>query len=121
MPQLRTSRRIVCALLLALAAVCAPSAAAQPGLLLGVTDDGLRWTQRPAPLRDALHDLGLDAVRYTQTWRPGETRLSVADAGNLDHALAVARGLRIVLSVYGSADSAPQDDASRAQYCSYVR
>src|SRR6476646_6085358 len=121
MPRLRTPRRLACALLLALAAACAPSAAAQPGLLLGVTDDGLRWSPHPAPHRDALHDLGLGAVRFTQTWRPGETRLSSADVANLDHAVAVARGLRVVLSVYGAADAAPQDDASRAQYCSYVR
>jgi hypothetical protein len=104
-------------------AIAVPArASAQPGLLLGVTDDSLRWTQHQAPLQRALADLGLGAIRFTQQWRPGETRISAADGRGLAHAIAGARGLRIVLSVYGEkAVDAPHDERSRAEYCSYVR
>jgi uncharacterized repeat protein (TIGR01451 family) len=108
--------------LVALAVAAPQRALAQPGLLLGVTDDSLRWTQHQAPLQRALADLGVGAIRFTQQWRPGETRISPADGRGLAHAIAGARGLRIVLSVYGvKADDAPHDDRTRAQYCTYVR
>jgi hypothetical protein len=110
---------LLCALLVA---VVAPARAlAQPGLLLGVTDDALKWSQHPQTLQSAIGDLGLGAVRYTQTWPAGATRLSAADAQTLARGLQNARGLRVVLSVYGSAGSAPQTDAQRSQYCAYVR
>lgn len=112
--------------LLALCAVLACAAApgraqAQPGLLLGVTDDAFKWAQRPAPLQQAMAQLGLGAVRLTQGWAPGETRISAADAAPLARGIANARGLRVVLSVYGAAAAAPQTDQARAQYCGYVR
>ena len=99
-----------------------PAAArAQPGLLLGVTDDAFKWAQRPAPLQQAIAQLGLGAVRLTQSWAPGQTGISAADAAPLARGIANARGLRVVLSVYGSASAAPQTDQARAQYCGYVR
>jgi uncharacterized repeat protein (TIGR01451 family) len=106
----------------AFAAAAAPCAHAQPGLLLGVTDDSLRWTQRQAPLHHALADLGVGAIRFTQRWQRGETRISPADGRSLGHAIAGAGPLRIVLSVYGAtAADAPRDARSRSDYCSYVR
>jgi hypothetical protein len=112
--------------LLALCAVLvcalAPARAhAQPGLLLGVTDDAFKWAQRPAPLQQAMAQLGLGAVRLTQSWAPGQTRISAGDAAPLARGVANARGLRVVLSVYGTASAAPQTDQARAQYCAYVR
>jgi hypothetical protein len=105
-----------------LACASAPARAqAQPGLLLGVTDDAFKWAQRPAPLQQAMAQLGLGAVRLTQGWVPGQTRISTADAAPLARGIAHARGLRVVLSVYGAASSAPQSDQARAQYCGYVR
>lgn len=110
------------ALVAALCAAVAPAhAVAQPGLLLGVTDDGLKWSQRPQALQSALSQLGLGAVRYTQTWAPGRLRLSAPDAQTLARGLQNAKGLRVVLSVYGPAGAAPQTDDERNQYCGYVR
>jgi hypothetical protein len=109
-------------LVLVVVGAAASQAAAQPGLLLGVTDDSLRWTQKQGTIQRALTDLGLGAIRFTQTWKPGETKITQADATSLGHAITGARGLRVVLSVYGAAATdAPQTDAARAQYCTYVR
>src|SRR3954451_21852580 len=94
---------------------------AQPGLLLGVTEDQLHWSAHPRMLQDAVTQLGLGAVRYTQQWTPGRTRLSAGDAANLAQGISNARGLRVVLSVYGPASAAPQTDAQRAQYCAFTR
>lgn len=94
---------------------------AKPGLLLGVTEDQLHWSTHPRTLQNALAQLGLGAVHYTQQWTPGRARISSADAANLAQGIANARGLRVVLSVYGSAAAAPQTDAQRAQYCAYTR
>jgi hypothetical protein len=96
-------------------------AAAQPGLLVGVTDDSLRWANDAHAEQAALQRLGAGAVRFTEKWSPGQTRISAAAAASLAKGLANARGLRVVLSVYGSAAAAPQTDAERGQYCSYVR
>jgi hypothetical protein len=104
-----------------LALVLPAKALGQPGLLLGVTEDQLHWSTHPRALQNAVAQLGLGAIRYTQQWTPGRTRLSAGDATNLAQAIANARGLRVVLSVYGTAASAPQTDAQRAQYCSYTR
>ena len=72
-------------------------------------------------LQDAATQLGLGAVRYTQQWSPGQSRITANDASNLARGIANARGLRVVLSVYGAASSAPQTDGARGQYCAYVR
>src|SRR4051794_32747033 len=109
--------RLSLTLLAACAALVAPAAvSAQPGLLLGVDDDALKWAQKPAPLQQAIADLGLGTVRFTQTWQPGQSSLSTGDIQNLNHAVQNAHGLRIVLSVYGKAAAAPQDDTARRQY-----
>ncbi|HZQ82922.1 MAG TPA: hypothetical protein VFB25_13180 [Gaiellaceae bacterium] len=86
-----------------------------------MTADDLHYAQHPAVLQAAIADLGLDAVRYTQQWQAGETKLSSSEAAGLARGVANAKGLRIVLSVYGAAAAAPQTDTQRAAYCSYVR
>jgi hypothetical protein len=116
-----SSRLLALAALALLVAALPVRASAQPGLLLGVTDDGLKWSDHPQGLQRALAQLGLGAIRYTQSWTPGQSRLSATDAATLARAVANARGLRIVLSVYGAASAAPQTDDARAQYCGYVR
>jgi hypothetical protein len=114
------TKAVVLGALLALA-VHAGAAAAQPGLLVGVTDDSLRWATDARAEQAALQRLGAGAVRLTERWAPGEARISAAEAASLAKGLANARGLRVVLSVYGAAQAAPQTDAARGQYCSYVR
>jgi hypothetical protein len=100
-----------------IAALCAPSAVAAPGLMVGTTDDMFMF--EPALARSLARDLGLRATRVTLKWVPGETTLRPVDAAELQH--AVDTGVRVVIAVYGWRDHAPQDAASRDAYCSYVR
>jgi hypothetical protein len=52
---------------------------------------------------------------------PGETDLTAQDIGDIGNAVSGTNGLRLVLAVYGSATSAPQDDASRTQFCTFAK
>ncbi len=100
------------------------AAHAAPGLLVGVADDTLKWTDKPqAQLALArTRDLGVRAVRVTVPWRPGETRLSLVDRQPVDRMILATwgGGLRVVLAVYGRPDDAPQTDADRNGYCTFV-
>ena len=97
----------------------AGSAAGAPGLLVGVTEDGLKL-EPDATRRDA-RALGLDAVRITLKWRPGRTRPTGEQRGELDRATRGAGGLRIVLSVYGErAVHAPTTPRRRRDFCQFV-
>jgi hypothetical protein len=98
----------------------APAAPAAPGLIVGVTDDGFLW--RGPSAVSAAGELGLTAVRVTVPWTPGRSQLSDADSARLDAVLpAAAAGLRVVVTVFGKAAAAPQDDAARDAYCGYIR
>jgi hypothetical protein len=104
--------------LLALAAVVVPGAAAQSGLIVGVTDDS--FLTKPAAAAGAARQLGLGAYRVSLTWSPGETRLAPGDVAALNGLIPVSNGLRIVVTVYGKANAAPVDANGRQAYCSYV-
>ena len=121
--QARQSRRLQVAAsvaaLFALVLVHGPSAAAAPGLLIGVTDDAFLWnTDRAVAVAN---DLGLGAFRVSVPWAPGETAPAPDVAAVLDRAVSEAAGLRVVVTVYGKAANAPGDDGSREAYCGYVR
>jgi hypothetical protein len=109
-----------------LAAACAalafacPRALAAPGLLIGVDDDGPKWGQRGGLDLSVARDLGLSAIRITLAWNPGASRLTPLDRQLLDRAVGSTLGLRVVVAVYGTATSAPRDDASRTAFCSYA-
>jgi hypothetical protein len=108
----------------ALACALAGTARAGSGLLVGVADDSLKWTDK-AQAQLALgytRDLGLRAVRVTVPWRAGETRLPLDQRGPVDRMILATwgRGLRVVLSVYGSAGDAPRTDAQRDAYCAFA-
>ncbi len=109
---------------LALACVLAGSAHAAPGLLVGVADDTLKWSDKPTAQRalSYTHDLGLRAVRVTVPWQPGQTRLGVLDRQPVDRMILSTwgGGLRVVLAVYGKADDAPATDQARSDYCTFV-
>ncbi len=60
---------VLCGTLLA-----AHAAAAQPGLLVGVDDDTVKWIARPNGLVSVDRDLGLGAVRVTIPWVRPATR-----------------------------------------------
>lgn len=103
-----------------LVAVCvlAPQAHADAGLFAGVADD--RFKHGGASYAVA-GDLGLEAVRVTLRWSPGQTTLAARDAVELDNVVAGAGAIRVVLAVYGARETPPLDDAARAQYCEYIR
>ena len=108
----------------AVACMLAGAVHAAPGLLVGVADDTLKWTDKPqAQLALAqTRDLGLRAVRVTVPWQPGETRLGVVDRKPVDRMILATwgGGLRVVLAVYGRPDDAPRTDADRDAYCTFV-
>jgi hypothetical protein len=55
------------------------------------------------------------------SWTPGQTQMSSADIAAFDNMAAAAAGLRIVVTVYGKALTAPLDSVGRDTYCAYVR
>ena len=118
----RSSRTLAaCA---ALACVLVGTARAGSGLLVGVADDSLKWTNRSQARTalGAMRDLGLQAVRVTVPWQPGETRLPLEQRGPVDQMILATwgRGLRVILAVYGSASDAPQTAASADDYCTFA-
>jgi hypothetical protein len=109
---------------LAFACLLASPARAGQGLLVGVADDTLKWSDKPTAQRALTYsrDLGLRAVRVTVPWTPGQTRLGVLDRQPVDRMILAtwSGGLRVVLAVYGKADDAPQTDVQRDAYCQFV-
>jgi hypothetical protein len=118
--------RIGRTLLVCAALLCALTGAARAGqgLLVGVADDTLKWSDKPTAQRalNYSRDLGLRAVRVTVPWTPGQTRLGVLDRGPIDRMILATwgGGLRVVLGVYGDAGAAPQTAAQREAYCQFV-
>jgi len=103
------------------ALLVAPVAHAQPGLLVGVDDDLAKWLRSPRAPLSVERALGLRAVRFSVPWQQGESTLSASERTELSRAVTAAYGIRVVLSVTGPARDAPRDDASRDQYCTFVR
>jgi len=101
-------------------ATCGTASVARAGssLFFGFSDDGPKWNgAAAAPGRAA----GASAFRVTLRWAPGESDLTAQDVTEAATAVSGTPGLRLVLAVYGSATSAPQDDTSRTQFCTYAR
>jgi hypothetical protein len=94
-------------------------------MLLGATEDAVR-SANPAVAQkqmDLLSAAGFRAVRVTQIWAPGETRLSPADATVLDNVFTAARkdGIEVIAAVmnYGS-KTTPLTDADQADFAAYA-
>jgi hypothetical protein len=115
---LRVLRPIVLSLLALVALGTASVARAQPGLLVGITDN--RFLTDPATAVSDAESLGLNAAHVFLTWTPGETAMSPSDISQMDTLLAAGGELRIVVSVYGKATDAPTSASARDEYCSYV-
>ena len=97
-------------------------ARAGPDLVIGVHDDRIKWTERPAPILGAMKELGLGGMRVTLEWRRGKRHLTMPDHNALRRAVAAhADGVRVVLGVYGRANDAPRGRAAREDYCRFVR
>ena len=108
------------AFIVVLMCVLAPAARAGPGLLVGVDDDGLKW-EPSADFLAPVQDIGLGAVRVTFTWRPGRTRPSFSDAGELANVATASTMTRVVLEVGAGRPSVPpRTPRQRTQYCAYL-
>jgi len=109
--------------LLLLALLVGPEPArAGSDLLIGVHDDSIKWTERPAPILGAMRALGLGGMRVTLEWRRGKRHLTASDHDALRRAVAAnGYGVRTVLGVFGRAADAPHDAAAREDYCRFVR
>ena len=90
--------------------------------MIGVHDDRIKWTERPAPILGAMQALGLGGMRVTLEWRRGKRHLTTPDHDALRRAVAAhAGGVRIVLGVYGRPSEAPRGQPAREDYCRFVR
>jgi hypothetical protein len=113
-------RAVLAVVAVALAACAAAGVApASSGLVVGVTDDAFLW--QPTASLAVARDLGLQAFRVALPWSPGESALAPEQTARFDALVPAAVGLRVVVTVYGRALSAPRTDAARDDYCSYVR
>src|SRR5207237_140935 len=106
----------------ACAALCLPaSAAAGPGLLLGIDDDMGKWASN-SPVAGAIADLGATVQRITVIWLPGENGISGIEAQNVQAGIDRAPSARTVLAVYGRRPAdAPQTPRARTEFCTFVR
>lgn len=119
-------RRPLAVLVCALAALAvAPLASAAPGLLVGAAEDAAK-SPDPAVAKakmDLAKLAGLEAIRMTAIWAPGQTEPSDYDKLVLGNAAAAAQldGIRVILSVYqlGSATT-PLTPAARAQFAQFA-
>ena len=112
-------KQVLAAALCALALVPS-SAAAAPGLLLGVDDDSLKWYAHTSSLLSIYDGLGLDAVRVTFDWSPGQSFPVGTERTELQRVGGAARRTRIVIAVTGPAAQPPLDTAARASYCGFI-
>jgi hypothetical protein len=95
------------------------AAQGKPGLLVGVTEDGLKF-EPTAALEDA-RELGIGAFRITLRWRPGLTEPTTEQAAELDRATDTVSRVVIVLSVFGErAVHAPTTEDLRDEYCGFL-
>src|SRR2546423_6445202 len=115
---------VLTALIVAL--VAAPSAlAGGPAMEFGATEDIVK---QPEPVAakaqmDLLKLAGLETVRVTQIWVPGETEPSGGGFDALKNAVAAAQldGVRVIVSVtnFGSRTT-PRSDQDQADFAAYA-
>ncbi len=103
------------------AALAAPAAHAGGRLVIGVSEDMMKWSPtRPTVVRGHMARLGIGAVRVTLRWTPGETSPRGSTMVALRRAQQTAVGRRLVLAVYSKARRAPLIARRRHEYCGYV-
>jgi hypothetical protein len=106
------------AALLAAASVPPGTAAAGRGFFVAATDDAFLF--HTASATDVGRELGLGGFRVALAWEPGQTELDNGDAARVRNMVEASKGLRSVVTVYGTSKAAPNDAAARDVYCSYV-
>jgi hypothetical protein len=103
------------------AAVLCSTAVAGNGLLVGVSEDGMKWSPERGRLTARyMYRLGLGAVRVTIRWSPGQTVPQRGALVALRRAVRTAGRRRLVLAVYSRASRAPQIARLRREYCGFV-
>ena len=124
---MRRLRRFVICAAVVLAVLAAghgrfePTARADPGLVVGVDDDTLKWSFPGWHFIDSYEELRLSAIRVTLRWRPGEASLDRLGRLYVNRvADAQMKGNRVVLSIFGAGRAAPATPEERDAYCSYV-
>ncbi len=104
-----------------LAAVLCSTATAGDGLLVGVSEDSMKWSPERGKLAARhMYRLGVSAVRVTIRWSPGQSAPRGPTLVALRRAIRTAGGRRLVLAVYSRAHGAPQIARRRRQYCGFV-
>lgn len=109
-----------CALLLAPAA-----RAGGPALRVGAAEDIVKQPTLPAAEAELrlLQLAGLDTVRITAIWSPGETEPAADEAEQIRNAVAAATlaGVKTIVAVYqASSASTPLTDESRAEFAAFA-
>ncbi len=110
-------RRWLLTLLSLLALSAGPASAS--GFLVGADEDGLLWNNS-RDTASIVRALGLKAVHVTIPWHAGEPAVPAVYETALSRAATEAWGLRLVVSVYGSPNEAPQTPDAQGQYCDFV-
>src|SRR5919202_5318026 len=119
-------KRLLPFLTLVLALVAAPSAlAGGPTMTVGATEDAVRSVDpvRAKAQMDLIRLAGLDAVRITEIWAPGEKSPTPQELTVLGNVAAAARldGMRVIASVtnFGSRTT-PLTDEDQADFAAYA-
>jgi hypothetical protein len=110
-------RRAWIVVALAMLAVPRP-AGAEPGMLVGARDDGLKWST--GPTLAVARDLGLRSIGITLGWQSGQIDLAPLDNMLVNQAVVQGSGIRIVVSVFSPFGEAPLDERTRGEYCTYL-
>jgi hypothetical protein len=115
-----TPRAALLAVLLAAIAAAVPAHGA-PGLVVGVDDDNVKWTNDVASVVAAQRSLGVTADRVTLLWQPGQIFTDSEQQTWLTRAENAARaGQRIVLAIYGPAGTPPVAQADQDKFCAFA-
>jgi hypothetical protein len=110
---------------LVLSLAVAKPAAAEPGLVVGAVEDGVR----ASTLVDAeakmvqLRLAGFRAVRVTSIWRPGETQPDVGELATLASVAAAGEmeGVRVYVTVmHAGSRTTPLSEGDQADFASYA-
>jgi hypothetical protein len=119
-------RRWVLACVLMVFLLPAPSAAAGgPKMLIGAAEDSVRQPTLAQAKKemDLLVRVGLNAVRVTQIWAPGQTKPSAADLRILRNVVEAARQDRVevLLTVMNFGNrTTPLTDDDRGEFAAYA-
>lgn len=106
-------------------ALAAPAHAGGPFMLVGAADDVVKAQDagRAQAEMDLLKLAGLDTIRVTTIWTPGDRKLDGAEAERLKNVAAAAGfdGIRVILTVMPKGSSTtPLTDQARAQFTAYA-